>query len=155
MSLSKWNLHNLISRILAGAAFGCGLLVVVEFILIPHPLYKGDSRWETVFFIAEIGLPGAFIAGAVVGLLWKRHCLFQLTLLELVVWCAIVALCSALLGPTVERIRTGTRQPMYEVVPATMFTIFGFMALAGIVVLISMHAYRQISKYQQRRIQHK
>ena len=62
---SEW-----LSRTLAGGAIGCGALFVANVVLcwpFWKPLLKTDERWQTVFFLAKVGLPAAFVLGALAG----------------------------------------------------------------------------------------
>ncbi len=77
------SLHDWVSRLLAGAATGCAVLLAVDvLVLIPvwgPRLLKPDPRWDTVFFVAKIGLPVAIVLGAVAGLAWPRSREIQLS----------------------------------------------------------------------------
>src|SRR5262245_19951990 len=128
----KRGFHDWLSRILAGGALGCGVLLVADMVLLwPFwkPLLKSDERWETVFFIARVGLPAAFVLGALAGLVWRRSDTLQLSHFGLVGCCLAIALVSMMLRPVVARIRTNTRGPLYEVIPDTMAAFFCVAAL--------------------------
>ena len=65
----------------------------------------------------------------------------RLTLLELIVCLAVIALLAALLTPAVARL-PNARRPTSEVVPATVTAIAGGLAVAGAVWLAAWHAVR-------------
>jgi hypothetical protein len=129
-----WRVHDLFSRVLAGGALGCAvLLVAVTLFITPfwQPLYKSEhERWERVFFIAKFGLPAAFILGALAGLAWRWSRPFRLRPGGLVGCCLVVVLVSTLIRPVVARVRTGGRGPLYEVIPDTMAAVFALVAVA-------------------------
>ena len=128
----KRGFHDWLSRILAGGALGCGVLLVADMVLLwPFwkPLLKSDERWETVFFIAKVGLPAAFVLGALAGLVWRRSQTLRLSHFGLVGCCLAIALVSMALRPVVARIRTNSRGPLYEVIPDTMAGFFCVVAL--------------------------
>jgi hypothetical protein len=108
------------------------LLVADALFITPfwQPLYKSEhERWERVFLIAQVGLPIAFILGALAGLAWRWSRPFRLRPVGLVGCCSAVAWVSVSLRPVVARVPTGGRGPLYEVVPDTMAAVFGLSAL--------------------------
>ena len=129
-----WSVHDLFSRILAGGALGCAVLLVADAHFITpfwQPLSKSEhERWERVFLIAKVGLPAAFILGAVAGLAWQSSRPFRLGPVGLVGCCLAVAWVSVSLRPVVARVPSGGLGPLYEVVPDTMGAVFGVGALA-------------------------
>jgi hypothetical protein len=128
----KRGFHDWLSRILAGGALGCGVLLVGDLVLLwPFwkPLLKSDERWQTAFFIAKVGLPAAFVLGALAGLVWRRSHTLRLSHFGLVCCCLAIALVSIALRPVVARIRTNSRGPLYEVIPDTMAAFFCVVAL--------------------------
>lgn len=134
MPIRSWTLHECVSRLLAGAAIGCGLLLALDLlVLIPiwgPQLLKGDERWETAFSVATFGLPAALAAGGLAGLVWRRSRAIRLSRVELVACCLCVALVSQLLRPAVPRIRSRGVGPLYEVVPDTLAVSFCVVAVA-------------------------
>jgi|DewCreStandDraft_2_1066082.scaffolds.fasta_scaffold09055_2 hypothetical protein len=134
MPKRAWSIHEWISRVLAGGALGCVVLLAIDlFVLIPFwelPLLKSDPRWETVFFVAKVGLPLAITLGAVAGLAWRRSRELQLSRGALVGCCLAVALISQWLRPMVARIHRGGIGPLYEVVPDTLAVVFCLLAVA-------------------------
>jgi hypothetical protein len=127
-------MHDLFSRILAGGALGCAVLLVVDALFITpfwQPLSKSEhERWERVFSIAKVGLPSAFILGALAGLVWQWSRPFRLGPVGLVGCCLAVAWVSVSLRPVVARVPSDGFGPLYEVVPDTMAAVFGVGALA-------------------------
>ena len=134
MPLRAWTLRECVSRLLAGAATGCGALVAVDLlVLIPiwgPQLLKGDERWETVFFVAVFGLPAAIAAGGLAGLILRRSRAIRLSRVELFACCLGVALVAQLLRPAVSRVRLRGVRPLYEVVPDTLAVFFCVVAVA-------------------------
>jgi hypothetical protein len=126
--------HGLFSRVLASGALGCAVLLVADALFITpfwQPLYKSEhERWERVFLIAKVGLPSAFILGALAGQAWRWSRPFRLRPVGLVGCCMAVAWVSVSLRPVVARVPTGGHGPLYEVVPDTMAAVFGLSALA-------------------------
>jgi hypothetical protein len=94
-------------------------------------LYKSEhERWERVFLVAKVGLPSAFILGALAGQVWRWSRPFRLRPVGLVGCCLAVAWVSVSLRPVFARVPTGGHGPLYEVVPDTMAAVFGLIALA-------------------------
>jgi hypothetical protein len=126
-------MHGLFSRVLAGGAAGCAVLLLVDAVFITpfwRPLYKSDhERWARVFWIAKFGLPTAFALGALAGLAWRRSRPFRLRAAGLIGCCLAVALVAVSLRPVVARVSTLGRGPLYEVVPDTMAAAFVLVAL--------------------------
>lgn len=128
-----WSLREWVSRLLVGGAAGCGLLLAADLLFIipvwgPR-LLKPDPRWETVFFIAKLGLPVSIMGGALAGLVWRRSRELRLSGGQMVGCCLAVALVSQLLRPVVSRVRSGGVGPLYEVVPDTLAVGFCVLAL--------------------------
>lgn len=124
--------HEWFSRVLVGGALGCGILFLGDLILLCpfwKPLLKSDERWQTVFFVAKVGLPAAFVLGALAGFVWRRSHTLRLTWFRLVCCCLTVAYVSTVLRPVVAHTGTSTRSPLYEVVPDTMAGFFCVLAL--------------------------
>jgi hypothetical protein len=125
--------HEWLSRILAGGAAGCAVLLVADAVFITpfwQPVHKSDhDSWERVFWIAKFGMPTALAVGALPGLAWRWSRPFRLRPTGLI-GCLPVALVSVSLWPVVARTQTGGRGPLYEVVPDTMAAGFALGALA-------------------------
>lgn len=144
MPLSNWKLYDWLSRIFAGGAIGCGVLVLGEIAISFPPPGRGDKRWDIAFFVAEIGLPAAFVVGGLVGLFWRRSREFRLTLAEFTVWSWVVALIAVFVEPKTAPVSPGFPIPMYKVVPRFMGAVFAAMALVGTVWLLARHAGRRL-----------
>ncbi len=120
MPRSKWTCRESISRLLAGSAIGCVLLLAAELIFVvpvwgPR-LLAGDERRERAFFVAQYGLPASVGAGALMGLAWRRSCACRLSCPGLLGCCLAIAAISQSLRPMVARRRGGVT-PLFEVVP--------------------------------------
>jgi hypothetical protein len=128
-----WSVHDLFSRVLAGGALGCAVLLVADALFITpfwQPLSKSEhERWERVFLIAKLGLPAAFLLGALAGLAWGWSRPFRLGPVGLAGCCLAVTWVSLSLRPVVARVPTDGRGPLYEVVPDTMAAVSGLGAL--------------------------
>jgi|GEM_PF-2932124 len=133
MSRRVWSLREWVSRLLAGGAVGCVLLFlacVVSIILVWEPrLLKGDPRWQSVFFIANFGLPASIAIGALAGLVWRRSQALRLSGGPMACCCVAIALVSRMLRPVVDRNPTSGIDPRFEVVPDTLFVSFCVLAL--------------------------
>lgn len=144
MPFAKWNLHDWVSRIFAGGSIGCAVLLLVDAAIgIASWPFKGHKNWEVFLFASQIGLPTAFVFGALVGLTWRRSRQFRLTLLEFSVCNWIVAIVSVLLIPAIAHVGPDSPRPLYQIVPQSMSAAFGLFALAGTVWLVG----RQIGRW--------
>jgi hypothetical protein len=134
MPVRGWSVHDLFSRVLAGGALGCVVLLVTDALFITpfwQPFSKSAHQgWDGVFLIAKFGLPAAFILGVLAGLAWRWSRPSRLGPVGLVGCCLAVAWVSVSLRPVVARVPTGGRGPLYEVVPDTLAAVFGLGALA-------------------------
>lgn len=143
--MREWGrrLQALFSRVLAGGAAGCALLLVADLLFITpfwRPLYKSDHEgWERVFWVAKFGLPAALAVGAVAGLGWRWSRPFRLGPVGLVGCCLAVALVSSMLRPEVARVHRGGPGPLYEVVPDTIAAMFASGALIIVAVGAAWH----------------
>jgi hypothetical protein len=137
MPRRMWSLREWVSRLLAGAVSGCGLLLAADMLfLIPvwgPRLLKPDPRWETVFWVATFGVPASVLVGALAGLVLRRSRELRLSRGQLVACCLVVALVSQLLRPVVSRVRRGGIGPLYEVVPDILAASFCVVAVVIVV----------------------
>ena len=64
--------------------------------------------------------------------------LLRLTLLEVIIWLAIVAIISALVTPAFARVPNAPK-PLFEVITLTITAVAGRLAVIGLVLLILFH----------------
>lgn len=138
----SWSRREWLSRLLAGAAVGCSLLLAADMLVI-FPLWGprltlSDPRREMMFFIASSALPASIAAGALGGLVWRRTRTLQLSRGGMVGCCLAVAFVSQLLRPVVARVHRGGRGPLYEVIPDNLAIAFCILALIVLVWPVQM-----------------
>ena len=130
----SFGLSYLLSILSFGTIVGVSFLfIITALFVLPFwgpPIYKGDDRWKTIFYLASTGLPLSIVAGValVAGLLAlfrKRLTLGQM----LFCWFMSVALIPSF-RPVVDRIRRPGNTPLYESVPDTIWYIaLGFFVI--------------------------
>ena len=134
MPSQSGTLREWISRLLAGAAFGSVLLVLLTLLirfvwLGPH--IKGLHMW--VLRIPEYGLPAAIVLGGLAGLAWRRTRDMRLSRGWLIGACLVVALMAQHLRPQIAHIWHYGFGPLYEEVPDCLAIFF---CLVGLLVLL-------------------
>lgn len=117
-----------VTAVVTGALAGSGLMFCYSFfILTPMwgpPLYKGDERWETIFFIASTLLPISVIAGIALALIGFAFLTFRLKHRGVLISCFVLWFLISSMRPVVSRIRRpGFPDPRFETVPDTMISL--------------------------------
>lgn len=141
MDEPRWNLREIISRVMAGGALGVLSLTLVSIavgltaILLRTPP-KGSWTTDVAIWMAIYGLPGSFLLGAIAGINWQCGTAIHSTLIELIVWCLVVILCCFINSPAIEIVRRG-RKPLWELVPDIMVEYFGILAIVGVIWLVN------------------
>ena len=87
-------------------------------------MYKGDVRWETVFFIASTLLPISVVVGIVMALLGACFTSFRLKHRGILISCVVLWFLISVNRPIVSRVRRPEfPDPSFETVPDTMLLI--------------------------------
>lgn len=86
-------------------------------------MYKGDERWETIFFIASTLLPISVIGGIILALGGFAFWSFRLKHGEVLISCFALWFFISANRPVVSLVRRpGSPGPMFETVPDTMIS---------------------------------
>jgi hypothetical protein len=127
-----------ITSVVAGALAGSGLIFFYSFFIVAPiwgpRMYKGDERWETIFFIASTLLPISVIAGIVLALIGFHFLSFRLKHRGVLISCLALWFLISANRPVVSRIRRpGFPDPKFETVPDTMVSIVCLLFVVTIV----------------------
>jgi hypothetical protein len=115
------------------------LFVLTPIFILPFwhpPIYKGDERWKTIFFLATTGLPISMLAGVVVAGIWLSLKRTSLPVGQnALCWFICIALIPSF-RPVVDRIRRPGNTPRYEWIPDTLwyFAIGCFVIALAVIV---------------------
>lgn len=97
-------------------------------------MYKGDERWETLFFIASTLLPISVIAGIVLALIGFAFSEFRLKHRGVLISCFALWFLISANRPVISRIRRPDfPDPKFETVPDTMVYIVCLLFVLTIV----------------------
>lgn len=144
MSEPRWNLREILSRVLAGGSFGVFVITMLSFAIAITAMFLGATHkgsWHTdvAIWIAIYGLPGSFMLGAIAGINWQRGTAIHLAWIELIVFCLVVIFACFLNTPALSRIRENKVTPLWQLVPNIMVEFFGILAIVGVVWLVGYH----------------
>jgi hypothetical protein len=145
MSDPRWNLREILSRVMAGGAFGVFALMLLSIALAITAIFLGAAHkkgtWATDVAIwkAIYGLPGSFVLGAIAGIHWQRRTAVHFTLLELIIYCLVVIFACFVNTPAISMIRESKFTPLWQLVPNIMVEFFGILAIVGVVWLVGYH----------------
>jgi hypothetical protein len=97
-------------------------------------MYKGDERWETIFFIASTLLPISVVAGIALALIGLAFLSFRLKHRDVLISCFALWFLISANRPVVSRIRRpGFPDPKFETVPDAMISIVCLLFVVTIV----------------------
>ena len=148
----NWQIGTVVSYLVnctvLGALLSVGaLFFYANFMLVPlweGQIYKGDERWETIFFIAGTVLPIATIAGILSAAIVLRFTSFRFRHKGLLWSCLGLWFMITSLRPVVSRIRRpGVPNPDYETIPDSM-------GLIVVVLFVAVACSAIIGKFQNR-----
>ena len=118
----------LTTSVMIGSLAGTGLLFCYRLLIVSPPwepvLYKGDERWETIFFLASTSLPVMTIIGILLATasLWLVS--FRMNYREIMISCLGLWYLISGSRPIVSRLR-GPKypDPGFETIPDTMMLL--------------------------------
>ena len=134
----RWVVSYLVTSVVAGALAGAGAMFCYSFFIVAPiwgpRMYKGDERWETIFFIASTLLPISVIAGTVTALAGLWFASFRMRHRHVLISCLALWFLISSNRPVVSRVRRpGFPDPKFETVPDTMIAIVCLLFLVTFV----------------------